>query len=51
VFSCYNQDQPLDKVDWSNLADRLAQNGLGEKLSAQWLDRCLRGLNLRAAAE
>ena len=38
VFSCFNQDQPLDAVDFSALASRLAQNGLQEKLTAQWLD-------------
>ncbi len=51
VFSCFNQDQPLDRVDWQNLNDRLRQNGTQEKLSALWLDRCLRQLRLRAAAE
>ena len=38
VFSCFNQDQPLDRVDFTALASRLAQNGLQEKLTAQWLD-------------
>ncbi|MCX8507092.1 MAG: FAD-dependent oxidoreductase [Alphaproteobacteria bacterium] len=37
VFSCFNQDQPLDAVDWRCLSDRLAQNSLAEKLSRQYL--------------
>jgi len=50
VFSCFNQDQPLDRVDFGMLADRLGQNGLHEKLTAQWIDRCLRHLDARAGA-
>jgi NAD(P)H-flavin reductase len=41
VFSCFNQDQPLDQVDFAALAQRLAQNGVQEKLTALWIDRCL----------
>ncbi|MFZ3323240.1 MAG: FAD-dependent oxidoreductase [Usitatibacter sp.] len=41
VFSCFNQDQPLDAVDWPALRDRLKQNSLQEKLTAQWIDRAL----------
>jgi NADPH-dependent glutamate synthase beta subunit-like oxidoreductase/NAD(P)H-flavin reductase len=41
VFSCFNQDQPLDDVDFGALAQRLAQNGVQEKLTALWIDRCL----------
>jgi NADPH-dependent glutamate synthase beta subunit-like oxidoreductase/NAD(P)H-flavin reductase len=41
VFSCFNQDQPLDRVDFAGLAQRLGQNSLQEKLTAQWIDRCL----------
>jgi len=37
VFSCFNQDQPLDTVDFHALSDRLKQNSLQEKLSAQWI--------------
>ncbi|HTP60744.1 MAG TPA: FAD-dependent oxidoreductase [Burkholderiales bacterium] len=42
VFSCFNQDQPLDEVDFPALAQRLAQNGVQEKLTALWIDRCLK---------
>ncbi len=42
VFSCFNQDQPLDEVDFGALAQRLAQNGVQEKLTALWIDRCLK---------
>ncbi|HWZ31133.1 MAG TPA: FAD-dependent oxidoreductase [Bryobacteraceae bacterium] len=47
VFSCFNQDQSLDQVDWSNLRTRLTQNGVQEKLTKQWIDRCLRQLGAR----
>ena len=41
VFSCFNQDQPLDEVDWNGLNQRLRQNSVQEKLTAEWLDHCL----------
>jgi len=47
VFSCFNQDQALDHVDFSNLRTRLAQNGVQEKLTKQWIDRCLRQIGAR----
>ena len=37
LFSCFNQDQPLDCVDWKVLNERLKQNSLAEKLTAKWL--------------
>ena len=43
-FSCFNQDQELDRVDFKALNERLTQNSLAEKLSAGWLRRCLKGL-------
>lgn len=49
VFSCFNQDQALDSVDFGVLADRLGQNRLAEKLTAQWIDRALRRLQARPA--
>ncbi|HZM36121.1 MAG TPA: hypothetical protein VFC18_16725, partial [Burkholderiales bacterium] len=42
VFSCFNQDQPLDQVDFGALAQRLAQNSVQEKLTALWIERCLK---------
>ena len=50
VFSCFNQDQALDRVDFGNLRTRLSQNGVQEKLTAQWIDRCLRQLGCRASS-
>jgi NADPH-dependent glutamate synthase beta subunit-like oxidoreductase/NAD(P)H-flavin reductase len=50
VFSCFNQDQPLDRVDFAGLGARLGQNALQEKLTGQWIDRCLVHLARRAAA-
>jgi NAD(P)H-flavin reductase len=47
VFSCFNQDQSLDRVDFGSLRTRLAQNGVQEKLTAQWIDRCLRQIGCR----
>jgi hypothetical protein len=48
VFSCFNQDQGLDRVDFPALSERLRQNALAEKLTALWIDRALRKLGLRA---
>ncbi|MFL6334642.1 MAG: FAD-dependent oxidoreductase [Pyrinomonadaceae bacterium] len=42
VFSCFNQDQPLDRVDFQHLNARLRANTVQEKLSNLWLDRLLR---------
>jgi len=41
VFTCFNQDQELDYVDFANLADRLSQNAVSEKLTRSWIARCL----------
>jgi NAD(P)H-flavin reductase len=51
VFSCFNQDQGLDRVDFAGLRQRLTQNSLEEKLTALWIDRCLKQLGMRQAAE
>ncbi len=37
MYSCYNQDQALDYVDFPNLNARLRQNTVQEKLSSLWL--------------
>jgi len=50
VYSCFNQDQLLDSVSWQHLNDRLRQNSLQEKLTAQWIDYCLKNLQLRSRA-
>ena len=47
VFSCFNQDQPLDLVDWKALHSRLSQNAVQEKLTAEWVDHCLVALGAR----
>ncbi|HEX6125664.1 MAG TPA: FAD-dependent oxidoreductase [Pyrinomonadaceae bacterium] len=39
VFSCFNQDQHLDFVDFKNLNERLKANSIQEKLTNMWLDR------------
>ena len=38
VFSCFNQDQALDCVDFNFLHQRLRQNSAAEKLTSLWLD-------------
>jgi len=47
VFSCFNQDQQMDHVDFASLRTRLSQNGVQEKLTKQWIDRCLRQIGAR----
>jgi NAD(P)H-flavin reductase len=41
VFSCFNQDQMLDAVDFGNLNSRLKNNSVVEKLSKFWMDLVL----------
>jgi hypothetical protein len=36
-------------VDFPALNERLRQNGVQEKLTAQWIDRALRRLQMRPA--
>ena len=50
VYSCFNQDQCLDTVSWPHLNERLKQNGVQEKLTAQWIDYCLKELGMRKVA-
>ncbi len=47
VFSCFNQDQPLDHVRFDHLRSRLSQNGVQEKLTKLWIDHCLSTLGVR----
>ena len=47
VFSCFNQDQHLDFVDFKNLNDRLRANSIQEKLSNMWLDKIFKNESLR----
>ncbi|MBI1779301.1 MAG: FAD-dependent oxidoreductase [Proteobacteria bacterium] len=51
VFSCFNQDQSLDRVDFEMLHARLGQNSTQEKLAVHWIDRCLRRMGSRSLAE
>lgn len=41
VFTCFDQDQPMDVLDWENLRARLKGNSLQEKIAALWLERAL----------
>jgi len=47
VFTCADQDQPLDAVDFDNLRDRLSQNSVQEKLTRQWIERGLRAVGVK----
>jgi hypothetical protein len=47
IFSCYNQDQELDRVDFANLHARLRQNSVQEKISNMFFEHLLE----RAEAE
>jgi NADPH-dependent glutamate synthase beta subunit-like oxidoreductase/NAD(P)H-flavin reductase len=47
IFSCYNQDQDLDRVDFTNLRARLRQNTVQEKISNLFFEHLLE----RSAAE
>jgi NADPH-dependent glutamate synthase beta subunit-like oxidoreductase/NAD(P)H-flavin reductase len=49
VFSCFSQDQEMDRVDFPALHRRLSQNSVQEKLNKLWIDRCLRHLGERPA--
>ena len=49
VFSCFNQDQLLDHVEFGSLRMRLSQNGAQEKLTKLWVDHCLRNIGARPA--
>ena len=46
VFSCFNQDQEMDRVDFPNLNMRLRQNTVQEKVSNRWLDHLLTTVDL-----
>jgi NADPH-dependent glutamate synthase beta subunit-like oxidoreductase/NAD(P)H-flavin reductase len=46
IFSCFNQDQEMDRVDFPNLNMRLRQNTVQEKLSNRWLDHLLESVDL-----
>ena len=48
VFSCFNQDQKLDEVDFVNLRARLRQNTVLEKLTNLWLTRLLTKVEMEA---
>ena len=50
VFSCFDQDQDLDRVDFKSLRGRLSQNSLQEKMTKLWIDRSLKKLGLREPA-
>jgi NAD(P)H-flavin reductase len=47
VYSCFNQDQEMDQVNFGHLNDRLKQNSLQEKITAQWIDHSLHKLEKR----
>ena len=48
VFTCFNQDQPLDHVVFPALRQRLCQNAVQEKLTQQWIARCMAELEAKS---
>ena len=48
VFSCFNQDQHLDFVDFKNLNERLRANSIQEKLANIWLGRAFARDDMKA---
>jgi NAD(P)H-flavin reductase len=51
VFSCFNQDQELDHVDFTQLRQRLGQNSVQEKLTRAWITHSLAQLDRNKAAQ
>jgi NADPH-dependent glutamate synthase beta subunit-like oxidoreductase/NAD(P)H-flavin reductase len=49
VFSCFNQDQPMEHVDFQNLNERLKTNSVQEKLTNLYLT-WLKGRERKSAA-
>jgi NAD(P)H-flavin reductase len=41
IFTCFNQDQHMDRVDFPNLSARLRQNTVKEKLAGLWFERLM----------
>jgi NADPH-dependent glutamate synthase beta subunit-like oxidoreductase/NAD(P)H-flavin reductase len=51
VFSCFNQDQAMDCVDFANLRQRLKTNSLAEKLTNRFFDALITKNEVRQAFE
>ncbi len=49
VFSCFNQDQDLDRVDFGGLRQRLGQQSVQEKLTKAWISHSLESRGSSAA--
>jgi len=45
VYSCFNQDQKLDSVDFQHLNERLKQNNIHEKITAKWISRTIQDID------
>jgi NADPH-dependent glutamate synthase beta subunit-like oxidoreductase/NAD(P)H-flavin reductase len=41
IFTCFNQDQHMDRVDFPNLSARLRQNTVKEKLAGLWFEKLM----------
>jgi len=41
VYSCKNQDQDMNTVDFPHLRTRLSQNSLLEKITVKWIEHSL----------
>ena len=51
VYTCFEQDQPLDEVDFDFLRQRLRQSSAHEKLADAWLGFLLASRGCAEAAE
>lgn len=49
VYTCATQDQNMRSVDFSHLHQRLQQNSLQEKMTAQWIKKCMQTLENKAS--
>ncbi|HUI17616.1 MAG TPA: pyridine nucleotide-disulfide oxidoreductase, partial [Alphaproteobacteria bacterium] len=49
VFACVDANLPLADADVASLDERLAQNGVQEKLTRRWIEHCLGELRMDAS--
>ncbi|MBN2752298.1 MAG: FAD-dependent oxidoreductase, partial [Rhodospirillaceae bacterium] len=47
VFTCAEQDQDLERVDFASLRERLSQNTVQETVTRHWIDRELKRVSLQ----
>lgn len=45
VFSCFNSNQDIDRIDFENYEERLGNNSALEKLNSMYLDHVMKGIS------